>query len=225
MRTPGARFRKEDGLREEIGDLAGYLEGLPLELRAGGAFAGYEARLDDLRAEWVAQRLEMLLEPASNLPSLVELSQLPPGAMEAWAEDLSNAASRAEDRQRRNTRTQYRLGRSLVFGSLCAGAAAAAAALTSPVLGTLLASGAALLAATTLVLDPFKRIQRDQLTTDTLELVRRELQSFSHHRDETRADPRQHLIRRLAGILAEPSAPTPTPRIGPAAAASPAGGD
>ncbi|HYO14396.1 MAG TPA: hypothetical protein VE685_14465 [Thermoanaerobaculia bacterium] len=55
-----ASKREAEGLRDEIKDLTAYLEGLPEELRQGGAFAPYEARLDELKRELALAELREL---------------------------------------------------------------------------------------------------------------------------------------------------------------------
>lgn len=56
----GTSMREAAGLRDEIKDLSAYLEGLPEKLRQGGAFAPYEARLDELKKELALAELREL---------------------------------------------------------------------------------------------------------------------------------------------------------------------
>ena len=62
--TAGRDIRDPAAMREELADLLDYLNGLPDEVRRGGAFAGYEQRAGELSLELVLT--EMLL--TLNLP-------------------------------------------------------------------------------------------------------------------------------------------------------------
>ena len=55
-------------LQAEIRDLNSYLDGLPSELRSGGAFSSYEARLEELKRVLASATLKELQLPTEELP-------------------------------------------------------------------------------------------------------------------------------------------------------------
>jgi Family of unknown function (DUF6932) len=185
--------RAEASLSEEIADLTNYLEGVPAELKTGGAFVGYEDRLRELQRAVARQRMEALTLPVDQLE---ELSTLPADAVQIWARTLLQAAARAEDNRRHEADVQYRLGKWLSAGTLVGAASATAAFLSAPVLGSVLAGGAAALAAALFGLDPFQRLRKGQETLARLIAFKSELNSFTTRHSQEAAAPTE--VRELA---------------------------
>jgi hypothetical protein len=203
--------RAETSLREEIADLTDYLDGVPAELKTGGAFVGYEDRLQELQRAVARRRMEALALPVDKLE---ELPTLPADAVRIWARTLLQAAVRAEENRRHEADVQYRLGKWLSAGTLAGAASATAAFLSTPLLGSVLAGGAAALAAALFGLDPFQRLRRGQDTLARLIAFKSELNAFTARHSQEAAAPAevQELAERITLIFAADE-PRDTPAV------------
>lgn len=194
--------RTESNLRDEIADLSKYLDGVPEELKTGGAFVGYEDRLRGLQHAVALRRMEALALPVDQLEKLSTLSA---EAVQIWARTLLQAAVRAEEVRRHEADVQYRLGKWLSAGTLAGAASATAAFLSTPILGSFLAGGAAALAAALFGLDPFQQLRKGQGTLAQLIATKSELSSFTARHSHEVADQSEvrELAERIMFIFAE----------------------
>jgi hypothetical protein len=169
----------EAELTSEIGDLSGYLRGVPADLRESGAFTSYEVRLQQLLENLLTLRLSQAL--ARYETSLGKSPASTAGgatyeAVQEWVRVAERQHERAADSYLR-TATLLN-GLVVAFGAAAGiGALASTAAIAAPLAGFAAIAGAA-----QLVFRPAEKSRSQQELAGRLEMLRIELENIVLHR-------------------------------------------
>ena len=103
--------------KEELQDLLNYLDGLPRDLRHGGAFAAYEQRVGELSREVILSEMAQFAPQLG--PKLAEALRSGPAAYGRINEELTAVARR----YKQDVERKQRMGRAVHWGVLAASAA------------------------------------------------------------------------------------------------------
>lgn len=205
----------EKSLRAEIQDLSGYIAGLPEALRTSGAFAPYEARLQELQEGLAVRELQNLDFPRAYVLELIEQQQVPEAHGSNWLVELREAAKRQENILMREIIFHDRWFRFLNAVTFIVAASAGAATLAAPIAGSLLAVSAATLAAILLFSGAFRRLAREQMDIAKLRVLRSELEDVFVRQIEHglgQEDVRE-LSRRVVFLFSENTTGEDSPRV------------
>jgi|ERR1041385_1796157 hypothetical protein len=163
-------LQNDSELASEIEDLTAYLRGVPSELRESGAFAPYEARLQQLLENLITSRLKQALHRSKSHspiqgPDSYETVQL-------WVHE---AKRRHEEAAHGYLRTAAVLNAFVVALGAAAGIGALA---SSALVAAPLAGLAAIAGAAQLVFRPAEKSRTQQELADHLGMLRLELENI-----------------------------------------------